>query len=98
MIERGAEIKPNSIIPPGRLIPAGQLWGGSPIRYVRELTEEEKVANYNESYSKSVKLEEGESDQLWPEKYLEKMPEGVESQETIEEYVEDHYFKKGLYS
>jgi len=30
-------IAPNSVVPPGRLIPAGTLWAGNPVTFVREL-------------------------------------------------------------
>ncbi|EGR31303.1 hypothetical protein IMG5_113400 [Ichthyophthirius multifiliis] len=41
-LERGCVIAPNSFVPAGHLIPAYQLWGGSPVRYIRDLTTEEK--------------------------------------------------------
>lgn len=50
-IERGAQILANSVVPPGRLIPAGQVWGGNPVTFVRELSEEELLANYTASYN-----------------------------------------------
>jgi carbonic anhydrase/acetyltransferase-like protein (isoleucine patch superfamily) len=37
-LERGCQILPNSVVPPGRLVPAGQIWGGNPIAFVRNLT------------------------------------------------------------
>ena len=30
-----------ALLPPGRRIPAGQLWAGRPAKYVRDLGEEE---------------------------------------------------------
>lgn len=30
-LERGCHIGPNSVVPPGRVIPAGQLWAGNPV-------------------------------------------------------------------
>lgn len=50
-IERGAHILEGSVVPPGRLIPAGQVWGGNPAVFVRNLTQDEQVANYTRSYS-----------------------------------------------
>ena len=91
MIERGAEIRPNSVVPPGRLIPAGQLWGGSPVRYIRDLTEDEKWANYNDSYNQTVQISKDDKDSRWPKAYLEEIPEGEEGDETISEYVEKNY-------
>jgi carbonic anhydrase/acetyltransferase-like protein (isoleucine patch superfamily) len=35
-------IGPNSVVPPGRLIPTGQLWAGNPVRFIRNLTAAEK--------------------------------------------------------
>lgn len=49
-VERGAIILPNSVVPPGRLIPAKQVWGGNPVEFVREVTESESFANYNSTY------------------------------------------------
>jgi carbonic anhydrase/acetyltransferase-like protein (isoleucine patch superfamily) len=53
-IERGAHILAGSVVPPGRLIPAGQVWGGNPITYVRDLAQDELVANYAKSYTNSA--------------------------------------------
>ena len=50
IIEKGAIILPNSVVPPGRLIPARQVWGGNPVEFVREVTESESFANYNNTY------------------------------------------------
>jgi carbonic anhydrase/acetyltransferase-like protein (isoleucine patch superfamily) len=97
IIERGAEIQSNSIVPPGRLIPAGQLWGGSPVRYVKDLSEDEKWSNYNESYSRSVQLEDSAADALWPQEYVKSLPAEAHSEQPIDEYVEENYFKKGLF-
>ena len=36
-IERGAEIGEDSVVPPGRLIPANQLWVGNPVQFIRNL-------------------------------------------------------------
>ena len=49
-IEKGAIILPNSVIPPGRLIPAGQVWGGNPVQYVRDAKDSEIFANYAFTY------------------------------------------------
>lgn len=49
-IEKGAIILPNSVVPPGRLIPARQVWGGNPVEYVRDVSESETFANYNSTY------------------------------------------------
>lgn len=88
---------PNSIIPPGRLIPAGQLWGGNPVRFVRNLTEDEKWKNYNESYTNGVKLDGHDSKAVWPKQYLEKAPQAPKDALSESDYVEQHYFKKGLF-
>ena len=57
-LERGCYILPNSVVPPGRMIPAGQIWGGSPaVKYVRDLTPEELLSNYTKSYSNGGDME-----------------------------------------
>lgn len=40
-LERGCAIGPNSVVPPGRIIPSGQLWAGNPVEYVRDLSKGE---------------------------------------------------------
>jgi gamma-carbonic anhydrase len=32
-LEKGCVIGPNSVVPPGRVIPANQLWAGNPVQY-----------------------------------------------------------------
>ncbi|CAI2379399.1 unnamed protein product [Moneuplotes crassus] len=96
VIERGAEIEANSIIPPGSLIPAGQLWGGNTVKYIRDLTQEEKWNNYNESYTQTVQSQSDEGSS-WPSSYIEDISE-KEGAETIEEYTERNYFRKGLFN
>ena len=32
-LEKGCAIGPNSVVPPGRIIPSGQLWAGNPVTY-----------------------------------------------------------------
>lgn len=88
-IERGAHILPNSIVPPGRLIPAGQVWGGNPIAYVRDLSQEEMISNYTKSYTNTAS--EFESDTLHPHKY--QSGDLKQGEPTIEEYAEKKYFK-----
>ena len=41
LVEKHAVLAPGSVLPPGRRIPSGQLWAGSPAKFVRELTKDE---------------------------------------------------------
>lgn len=50
-IEKGAVIAPNSFVPHGRLIPGRQLWGGNPVKYIRDLTDQEVYSNYIQSFN-----------------------------------------------
>jgi carbonic anhydrase/acetyltransferase-like protein (isoleucine patch superfamily) len=50
-IEKGAVIAPGSLIPPARLVPARQLWAGNPIKFVRDLTEEEVYSYYVNTFN-----------------------------------------------
>ncbi len=49
-IEQGAMISPNSFVPHGRLIPGKQLWGGNPVKFIRDLTDEEIYSIYMQTY------------------------------------------------
>ena len=40
-VEDESMVGPNSVVPPGRLIPSHQLWAGNPVKYVRDLTKAE---------------------------------------------------------
>ena len=92
VLERGCEIAPMSVIPPGRLIPAGQLWAGNPARFVRHLSEEELLSNYSKSYTSGV-VDEENNEALWPGNYVsEEMKRGEGQEETIQEYMEKHFF------
>ncbi len=42
VVEKGAMVAAGALVTPGKRVPAGQLWGGSPAKFMRELTEEDK--------------------------------------------------------
>lgn len=89
-IERGAVILPNSVVLPGSLIPAGQVWGGNDAKFVRNLTEEEMMANYANSYSKGAPAEAGTGEfSLWPHEVKQELEAG---QESMDEYAQRNYF------
>ena len=46
-VEDSAIILPNSVVPPGRLVPAQQVWGGNPIKYIRNAKDQEKFVTKN---------------------------------------------------
>ncbi len=41
VVEENAMVAAGSLVTPGKRIPAGELWGGSPARFMRKLTEED---------------------------------------------------------
>eukprot|EP00897_Mesotaenium_endlicherianum_P001826 jgi/Mesen1/1671/ME000136S00553 len=41
LVERGAILEAGSVVPPGRRIPGGQVWAGTPAKFVRLLTSDE---------------------------------------------------------
>jgi carbonic anhydrase/acetyltransferase-like protein (isoleucine patch superfamily) len=43
MVERVAVLAPNSVLPPARRIPPGEVWGGNPAQFIRTLGEEEQA-------------------------------------------------------
>jgi len=44
MVESNAILAPGSVLPPARRVPEGELWAGTPARFVRKLTKDEKHA------------------------------------------------------
>lgn len=42
-VESGAMVAAGALVTPGKRVPTGQLWGGSPARFMRDLTAEEKA-------------------------------------------------------
>lgn len=53
IVEEGAMLAAGSLLTPGKIVKSGSLWGGSPARFMRELTAEEieyavtSAANYH---------------------------------------------------
>lgn len=41
LVETNAILESGSVVPPGRRIPAGELWAGNPAKFVRQLTYDE---------------------------------------------------------
>jgi carbonic anhydrase/acetyltransferase-like protein (isoleucine patch superfamily) len=41
-VEKGAMVAAGALVTPGKRVIAGQLWGGAPAKFMRELTDEEK--------------------------------------------------------
>jgi carbonic anhydrase/acetyltransferase-like protein (isoleucine patch superfamily) len=42
-VEEGAMVAAGALLTPGKRVPAGELWAGSPARHVRSLTDEEQT-------------------------------------------------------
>jgi carbonic anhydrase/acetyltransferase-like protein (isoleucine patch superfamily) len=42
VVERGGWVAAGALVTPGKRIPSGQIWAGSPAKYFRDLTEEEQ--------------------------------------------------------
>ena len=41
VVETGAWVAAGAVVTPGKRVPKGQLWAGTPARYLREVNEEE---------------------------------------------------------
>ena len=55
IVESFAMLAAGSLLTPGKRVPSGQLWGGSPARYMRDLTPED-IANIKRSAPNYVEL------------------------------------------
>lgn len=90
-------LAPGSVVPPGRLIPAKQLWAGNPVEYVKDLDIGESWAIYSYSYI-TVALGDVHRNEftVWPSNYLQK-PSTREDLELIEDECEGQYTAKNIY-
>lgn len=55
VVERGAMVAAGALIAPGKRVGAGQLWAGTPAKYVRDVTPEE-TASFPEQIQRYVDL------------------------------------------
>lgn len=55
VVEEGAMVAAGALVPPRKVIPSGQLWGGNPAKYMRDMTEAER-AFLSKSADNYVKL------------------------------------------
>ena len=73
-LEAGCQIAPGSVVPPGRLIPTKQLWGGNPVKFMKDLDVGESWANYTKSYVVSAMGESlKENFTAWNSSYLDRV-------------------------
>ena len=64
-------VAPGSVVPPGRLIPANQLWAGNPVEFVKHLDIGELWANYSLSYVNTfLGAQIKQTYTSWPSNYL----------------------------
>ena len=96
-LEKSCMLAPGTVVPPGRLIPAKQLWAGNPAEYVKDLDVGETWANYTLSYI-HVALGDMQRNEfmMWPSNYLQK----ATTQEDIDlkdDEMDSMYTTKNLY-
>ena len=72
-LEKGSQIAPGSVVPPGRLIPTKQLWGGNPVKHIKDLDLGEVWANYTKSYVNSSLADATKNEfTMWNSAYLQR--------------------------
>ncbi len=42
VVESGAMVAAGALVTPGKVVPSGQLWGGSPAKYMREISDKDR--------------------------------------------------------
>lgn len=96
-LEKSCMLAPGSVVPPGRLIPAKQLWAGNPVEYVKDLDIGEVWSNYSLSYI-TVSLGDYHRNEftLWSSNYLQK-PASQDDIEMQEDDMEGAYTTKNIY-
>jgi carbonic anhydrase/acetyltransferase-like protein (isoleucine patch superfamily) len=86
-LETGCQLAPGSVVPPGRLIPSKQLWGGNPVKFIKDLNVAEVWANYTKSYTVSTLGDQHRNEfTLWNSAYL--------NRDTTEGDAEPEYHEK----
>lgn len=40
-VKQHSILLPGTVVPPGRMIPSKQMWGGNPAHFIRDLTKDE---------------------------------------------------------
>ncbi|KXZ46756.1 hypothetical protein GPECTOR_41g721 [Gonium pectorale] len=71
VMEYESILAPNSVVPPARRIPSGELWGGNPARFIRKLTAHERdrvlddVANHYHNLASMFRREAFEHGTAW---------------------------------
>ena len=96
-LEKSCMLAPGTVVPPGRLIPAKQLWAGNPAEYVKDLDVGETWANYTLSYI-HVALGDMQRNEfmMWPSNYLQK-PTTQEDIDLKDDEMDSMYTTKNLY-
>ncbi len=58
VVETGGMLAAGALLTPGKVVPTGQLWGGSPAKYLRDLTPEqqESLTSGAEHYAELAKV------------------------------------------
>ena len=88
---------PGSVVPPGRLIPAKQLWGGNPVEYIKDLDLGEIFANYSLSYFATILGDAHKNEfSVWPSNYLQ-LRSNKEDAEPLENDLTSAFTTKNLY-
>lgn len=60
-------------MPPGRLIPAKQMWGGNPVSFIKDLNIAETWSNYTLSYVNQFLGDVHKNEfTMWSSAYLDK--------------------------
>lgn len=57
-MEKHSMLAAGSLLTPGKIVPSGQLWGGSPARYMRDLTDQE-ILFFKKSSDNYVRAAQG---------------------------------------
>lgn len=65
IVQTQSKLAPGTVLPPGKLVPSGQLWAGNPARLVRDLTADE-IAEIPNVAEKSFPLQDAHSAEFLP--------------------------------
>ena len=92
VVEKRAMIAPGSVVTPGTRIPSGQMWAGTPAKFLRNLSQEEQNSIIDMSRDQSLLADEH---RVACDKQLEDLLREVESTELKEDRLEEYQYIPG---
>lgn len=90
LVESGAIVAPGAVVHPDQRVPAGEVWGGNPARFMRRLTPEEAASTEGNAEAQAQQAQQ-HAEMFLPEGSAYVDAEGIDGN-----YLEDVAAGKGM--